>query len=164
MHPRLREFLWPDPTPRFILRASGVALGSLLFFYFICIPFHIRGHSMHPTYRDGGFNFCWRPMYWVSPPERGDVVAVRLAGRRAMLLKRVVATENQTVEFRNGKLAVDGVEVEEPYVLDPHPWNLPPRTVRPGHVYLVGDNRTMPLENHDFGQTPVTRILGGPLW
>jgi signal peptidase I len=164
MHPRLKAFLFPDLTPRFFLRVCLVALASLLFFNYVCLPFRIRGQSMDPTYQDGGFNFCWRPRYAFSPPKRGDVVTVRLAGQRVMLLKRVVALEGQTVEFRGGRLVVDGREVLEPYLDGLCLWNLPPRTVRPGYVYLVGDNRTMPLENHDFGQTPTSRILGGPLW
>jgi signal peptidase I len=164
MHPRLKAFLFPSLTPRFLLRAGTVALSAFLFFSFVCIPFHIRGHSMDPTYRDGGFNFCWCPRYWFSGPARGDVVAVRLAGRRVMLLKRVIALQGQFVEFRSGTLHLDGTPVPEPYVAGPCAWDLPPRAVRPGYVYLIGDNRDMPLESHDFGQTPVNRIVGGPLW
>jgi hypothetical protein len=29
---------------------------------------------------------------------------------------------------------------------------------------VVGDNRSMPIENHHFGQTSRSRIVGGPLW
>jgi hypothetical protein len=31
-------------------------------------------------------------------------------------------------------------------------------------VYLIGDNRSMPMEQHQFGQTPLNRIVGSPLW
>jgi signal peptidase I len=164
VNPALRRFLFPAFTPWFLVRVCAVALGSYLFFSQVCIPFHIRGFSMDPTYRDGGFNFCWRPRYWFMKPGHGDVVAVRLAGNRAMLLKRVVALEGQTVEFRGGRLFVEERLVEEPYMVRPCNWNLPPRTVQPGNLYVVGDNRSMPMENHDFGQTSLRRILGGPLW
>ena len=81
-----------------------------------------------------------------------------------MLLKRVVAREGEQVEFRDGKLFVDGKEIEEPYVLYPCDWNLPPRQVEEDHIYLVGDNRNMLIENHHFGQTTKNRIMGVPLW
>lgn len=81
-----------------------------------------------------------------------------------MLLKRVVAMEGETVEFRDGKLFVDGKEIDEPYVRYPCNWNLPPRQVEKDSVYVVGDNRSMPLENHVFGQAPIRRIVGGPVW
>jgi len=81
-----------------------------------------------------------------------------------MLLKRVVAWEGEQVEFYKGKLLVDGRELEEPYVRYPCNWNLSPRRVEKDCVYVVGDNRNMPIENHHFGQTPKRRIVGGPLW
>lgn len=92
------------------------------------------------------------------------MVAVRFAGNRVMLLKRVVALEGEQVEFRNGKLLVNGEELREPYVHYPCNWNLPPREVERECVYVVGDNRQMPIENHYFGQTSVKRIIGVPLW
>lgn len=92
------------------------------------------------------------------------MVAVRFAGKRVMLLKRVVAVEDERVEFRDGKLYVDGNEIDEPYVRYPSNWNLPPRRVEKDSVYVVGDNRNIPLENHVFGQTSIKRVIGAPLW
>jgi signal peptidase I len=68
------------------------------------------------------------------------------------------------VAFRNGDLFVDGRKVAEPWVAQKSDWNLASRTVKPGHVYVVGDNRSVPIENHQFGQTPTNRIVGVPLW
>jgi signal peptidase I len=81
-----------------------------------------------------------------------------------MLLKRVVALEGERVEFRQGKLFIDEREIEEPYVQYPCRWNLSPRQVEKDHVYVVGDNRNMPIENHLFGQVSMKRIVGVPLW
>ena len=119
---------------------------------------------MEPTYPDRGVNFCWRLRYLFSEPKRHDVVAVRFAGTKVMLLKRVIAFEGERVEFRRGKLFVDEREIDEPYVRYPCNWNLPPREVEKGCVYVVGDNRSMPIENHVFGQTSMKRIVGVPLW
>jgi signal peptidase I len=119
---------------------------------------------MEPTYHNGSVNCLWKLRYIFSKPKRYDVVAVRLAGNRLMLLKRVVAVEGENVEFRRGKLFIDGKEVEEPYIRFPCNWDLPPRQVEKGCVYVVGDNRSMPIEDHHFGQTSIHRILGVPLW
>ncbi len=81
-----------------------------------------------------------------------------------MLLKRVVALEGERVEFRDGRLFVNGSEMDEPYVNYPSDWNLPPRVVGRNSVYVVGDNRNVPMEGHLFGQTSIHRIIGGPLW
>ena len=119
---------------------------------------------MEPTYRNGGINFCWRLHTLFSEPKRYDVVTVRFAGSKIMLLKRVVAREGEQVEFRDGKLFIDGKKIEEPYVHYPCYWNLPPRRVEKDCVYVVGDNRSMPIESHHFGQASKSRVMGVPLW
>jgi len=164
IHKSIRQFFFPSLTPTFLIRATLVALLAYLFFGYICIPFRIKGYSMEPTYHNGGFNFCWRPYNFFSAPKRHDVVAVRLAGKKVMLLKRIVALENEQVEFHKGKLFVDGKEREEPYVRYPCAWNLSSRRVEKNCVYVVGDNRNMSIEDHHFGQVSTQRIIGAPLW
>jgi signal peptidase I len=161
---RIHQFFFPSLTPRFLMRVSAVALSSYLFFSHICIPMCIQGYSMEPTYHNGSFNFCWRLRYLFSEPQRGDVVMVRLAGNKVVLLKRIVAVEGEQVAFRGGKLLVDGKEIEEPYVRYPCNWDLPPRLVEKGYVYVVGDNRSELMERHYFGQTTIERIIGAPVW
>jgi signal peptidase I len=161
---KIRQFFFPPLTPKFLVRAASIALFAYFFFGHLCIPLYIKGYSMEPTYHNGGFTFCWRVRYLFSEPKRYDVVAIRFAGNRWMLLKRVVAVEGEQVEFREGKLLVEGRELDEPYVRFPCNWNLPPRWVEKGCVYVVGDNRSMPIENHHFGQAPMKRIIGVALW
>jgi signal peptidase I len=161
---KIRQFFFPSLTLKFLMRASLVALIAYLFFGHICTPILIRGYSMEPTYPNGGINLCWKLRYLFSHPKRHDVVALRLAGNKVMLLKRVVALEGEQVEFRDGRLFVNGKAIEEPYVRHRSNWSLPPRQVEKGCVYVVGDNRSMPMENHHFGQASNNRIIGAPLW
>lgn len=161
---KIRQFFFPSITLKFLIRVFLVALLAYLFFGQLCIPFSIQGISMEPTYHNGRVNFCWRLRYPFSEPKRHDVVAIRFAGSKVMLLKRVVALEGERIEFRDGKLFVDGREIEEPYVLYPCNWNLSPRQVEKGHIYVVGDNRSMPIEDHHFGQALKSRVVGVPLW
>jgi signal peptidase I len=161
---KIRQFFFPSVTPKFLIRVLFVTLSAYLFFNYICIPLHIKGYSMEPTYHDGGINFCWRLRYLFSKPKRYDVIVIRFAGNRVMLLKRVVALEGEQIEFRNGKLFVDGKQMDEPYVRYPCDWNLLPRQVEKDCIYVVGDNRNMPIENHHFGQVTLKRVVGVPLW
>jgi signal peptidase I len=160
----VRRFLLPNPTRGFLLRLLVVTLAAVLLFTQVLIPLRIEGRSMEPTYEDGGFNFCWRWRYLFSEPKHGDVVVIRFAGRRVMLLKRVVALAGETVEFRDGVLLVDGHAMKEPYVQTASDWRLAPRPVEPGKVYVVGDNRGVPMSQHSFGQVERQRIIGGVLW
>lgn len=159
----LRGFLLPELNRFFLLRILVLILATVVIFTQILIPLRIDGQSMEPTYSNG-FNLCWRGRYLFDSPQRGDVVAIRFAGNRVLLLKRIVALAGDTVAFAQGKLVVNGQEVDEPYVLFRADWNLEPRTVEPGKVYVVGDNRGVPMHRHHFGQVDEQRIVGGLLW
>jgi len=161
---KVRQFFLPPFTIRFFIRIVLIALAAYLFFSYLFLPLRIKGNSMEPTFRSGEINFCWRLRYLFSKPKRQDVVVVRFAGNKVMLLKRVVALEGEVVEFRDGKLFVNERRMEEPYVRYPCNWTLSPRQVEEDCVYVVGDNRNMPIENHYFGQASLKRIMGGPLW
>ncbi len=161
---RIRQFFFPRLTRRFFIRLAIVALSSYILFAHVLTPVHIDGISMEPTYHDGGYTLLFKLRYLFSKPGKGDVVAVGIAGKRVMLLKRVVALERERVEFRRGTLYINGKKMREPYVRYPCDWNLTPRKVALGCVYVVGDNRSMPRQAHEFGETPIRRIIGAPLW
>jgi signal peptidase I len=160
----LFRFLFPVFSRRLLLRILLIALAAYLIFGYLCIPIILRGKSMEPTYPDGSVNFCWRLRYLFHPPERNDVVIIRLAGERIMLMKRVVALEGEWVEFRNGDLFVNNRKMDEPFAFCRKNWNLSPRRVEAGCVYVVGDNRRTAIDQHNFGQTSLGRVIGGPLW
>ncbi len=161
---KIKRFLFPKVTKKFLLRILLISLLSYILFTHIFIPMRIHGYSMEPTYTDGAFNFCFTLGYLFSMPKRYDIVAIRFAGKRVMLLKRVVAVEGEQVEFKRGLLFVNGVQIEEPYLKYPADWTLPPRYVKQNYVYVVGDNRNVPIQKHHFGQTPINRIVGKILW
>lgn len=156
----LHRFLFPPLNKRYLLRLVGLGLSCYLIFGYILIPLRIQGQSMEPTYRNGSFAFCWRPHYLFSPVQHFDVVTVRFTGRSVMLLKRIIGLPGETVEFRQGKLYVNGHEIKEPYVHQRSNWNLPPRIIAPEHVYVVGDNRGTSMTRHRFGQVKIERIVG----
>ncbi len=118
---------------------------------------------MEPTYPKTGVNFCWRGRYWFSAPQRHDIVVVRYIDK-VLLLKRIVALPGETVEFRGGTLYINGKPLHEPYVKTQCDWELEPRLVKKGHVYVIGDNRAMQIQQHHFGQVAMDRIYGAPIW
>jgi signal peptidase I len=152
--------------PRYtsLRRAIIVAIVAWIVFAFVLPPIHLEGHSMEPAYHDGSYHFYWRQSYLFSPPSPGDVVAIRFAGKKVVLLKRVVALAGDTVAFENGVLFRNGYPVQEPYVRFRSNWNLKPRKVRPGRLHVVGDNRGVPMNQHHFGQVNSSRILGKVIW
>ncbi len=161
---RVKHFFLPEFNRRYALRLVALSLCAFILFRYILAPFYIQGESMAPTYRTGGITFSWRLAYMFSEPQRGDIVIIRLAGERVALLKRIVALPGEQVEFRDGELFINGRKLDEPYLVKPSDWNQEPRIVEECHYYVVGDNRSMPIEEHHFGEVAKKRIIGALAW
>lgn len=146
------------------IRLLFLTIFSYLLFSYILIPIKIHGISMEPTYKTGELRFINAMSYTFSKPKRFDIVTVKFAGNSVMLLKRVVALPGEFVEFRKGKLYINGKLINEPYMKNRCSWELKKRLVKQNHVYVIGDNRNMPVENHMFGQTNLKRIVGKVIW
>jgi signal peptidase I len=127
---------------------------------FVLLPIEISGPSMLPTYSEHGVNLVNRLAYLFHEPRRGDVVAIRFAGRSIMLMKRIIGMPGETVAFHEGHVFIDGKLLDEPYVKLPCSWEHEPRTLGPLEYYVVGDNRSMPQEDHMEGKAPRERIVG----
>lgn len=159
-----KAFFCPRLTRRYLLRVVAVGACTAILATWVVTPCRIQGDSMAPTYRDGGMAVIWRGAFRLRRPRRGEVVAIRAAGPRVMFLKRVVGVEGDSVGFQSGRLLLNGEPLDEPYVAGNCDWSLAPRQVPPGWVYVVGDNRSMPMEHHVFGATEVSQLAGRPLW
>jgi signal peptidase I len=76
-------------------------------------------------------------------------------------IKRVIATEGQTVEVKVGSVYVDNRKLNEPYRHDTEP--LPdygPTLVPKGQVFVMGDNRQNSEDSRVFGPIPNSSIIG----
>jgi signal peptidase I len=147
--------------PRATLRRIAILIGlSVVVFGWILVPMRLSGISMLPTYQDGAFNFANRAAYWIGEPERGDVVAIRMAGPHAFYVKRIVGMPGERIEIVAGVVTVDDEVLLEPTVVRRAAWTLPPVTLAQGEFFVVGDNRSMKIENHDLGRVSRRRIVG----
>jgi signal peptidase I len=136
-----------------------------LVFRFVLLPVRVEGISMLPTYRNGSVNFVNRFAYLRHPPHRGDVVGIRLADPdvtrpSVMYLKRIVGLPGETVAFVNGRVLINGRVFDEPYEKYDCDWNLPPVKLGPNQYFVVGDNRSMPPQYHEFGVARRNQIIG----
>ena len=159
-----KNFFFPKLTKATLLRMVLITVGAYLFFSRVCIPVRVDGISMEPTYHRGDFTFCCRVPYLFHPPQVGDIVFIRMSGWKIMYMKRIIALPGDRVAFRHGYLYINGKLRQEDYVAAPSNWNLTPRKVKPGHVYVVGDNRKLPITDQVFGQVPISRVVGKVLW
>jgi len=130
---------------------------------FVVEPFYVPTPSMAPTLPAGTHAFASKLAYQLGSPQRGDIVVLESPQQNGdLLVKRVVGVGGQRVEVRDGVLVVDRVRQREPYVdyrlVDSTFFG--PVTVPPGHVFVMGDNRSNSVDSRVFGAVPESDLLG----
>ena len=143
-----------------LMRIVVLAVTCFITFKFILLPIRIDGISMQPTYHTGQVNCINRLAYLRHEPQRGDIVSVRLAGNSVMFMKRVIGLPGETVAFHEGHAYINGKLLDEPYVKLPCDWEMTSVLCSPTQYYVVGDNRSMPIELHTKGRAERDHIAG----
>ena len=144
-------------------------LAIILVLFTFCVRVVIvNGSSMFSTLAHGDCLLLLnRPL--CGQLEQGDIVVASMDRFKngEAIVKRVVATEGQTVDidFRAGIVYVDGVALEEDYIYSPTHMSEGvefPLVVREGCVFLMGDNRGDSRDSRapEIGQVDEREILG----
>lgn len=160
----LRRALVGTSPARTLLRAALLAAVLLAGSRFVLSPVRAVGISMLPAYADGELLLLNRLAYHLGEPARGDVVAIRLSGDAAVLVKRIIGLPGERVGIVDGRVFVDDELLAEPYVALPCDWTVEEVALAPDEYYVVGDNRSMPVTLHDFGTATRDRLLGRLVW
>lgn len=129
------------------VRRSVLGSGLLICIFFFALsrwvlwPVQISGDSMAPNYDDGQPNYIYKLAYLSHPPERGDVVGVRVKNNE-VCIKRVVGLPGERIEFRRGTIVINGKPLVEPYPVKPLIWWLRSVQLGENEYFIMGDNRT----------------------
>ena len=129
--------------------------------------FIVEGTSMQPNFHSGEFLLVSRVNYLVGAPQRGDIVVFQYPrDPDTDYIKRIIALPNQTVEIRDTKVYVDGVELDEPYINEPCGASSCPDkswTLGPTEYFVMGDNRNHSQDSRVFGPVDRRFIVGEAL-
>lgn len=149
-------------TVRDIVEVIVVAfLIAMLIRSLVIETFVVQGPSMEPTLVSGERLLVSKLAYRFGEPKRGDVVVLRYPLDQSKdYIKRVVAVEGDTVELRLGRLYVNGILQEEPYVRFPGLYNMASLTVPEETVFVMGDHRTDSEDSRFFGPVSVELLKG----
>jgi len=132
----------------------------------------VSGSSMYETLKHGDYLLLLSNMFY-REPEQGDIVVISKESfdNGAPIVKRIIATEGQTVDidFYSGIVYVDGVALEEPYTYTPTTTNGGvqfPLKVYEGFVFVLGDNRNGSRDSRypEIGLIDKREILGKAIY
>jgi signal peptidase I len=73
-------------------------------------------------------------------------------------LKRVIATGGSTVEVREGRVLLNGVPLDEPYIQEEPNYEYPLTKVPKDMIFVLGDNRCNSHDSHVWGFLPKKNI------
>jgi signal peptidase I len=182
-------------TIEWIVVLAGALVIAIVIKTFLFQAFYIPSDSMEPTLKVGDRVLVNKLSYRLHDVNDGDIVVfdrpstspqtvqgcngqgpVEIPRSASFndeevkdLIKRVIATEGQTVEQRDGQIYVNGQLLNEPYVhktngeTDRTPaFHFPSQciTVPQGKVFVLGDNRQDSNASNMFGPIPESSIVG----
>lgn len=125
----------------------------------------------------------------VGEPKRGDVMVFFPPQDKRYFIKRVIGLPGDVVSYKDRRLSVNGVELPKEFIaefiepdghgrlarlfetsIDEHVYNIHntkgagykefTTTVKPGHYFMMGDNRDNSSDSRYWGQVPEENIVG----
>ena len=173
----------PGPLRTLIDWALTITLAIVAILAFqaeVAKPYKIPSSSMEPTLHCGKpADGCRsrvsdrvianRIVYRFRAPQRGDVIVFKAPERveaacnaSGTFIKRIVGLPGERVSMENGRVLINGVRLDEPYLTPAYrgtqsgEW---PRSSRSGY-FVLGDNRAMSCDSRRWGVVPRGNIIG----
>ena len=180
---------WPLHALLFILRILFL-VGLVVAGWFILqtigilnVRVPVNGASMLPTLPEEGYvpfqRYFQNETFEKIVPQtiqKGDIVVFENERTHKELekqekdstgfVKRVIATEGDIVEIKDGFVFVNGEKLQEQYILKPRSTfggteiqDCKPIKVTENNVFVLGDNRKISMDSRQIGLVPISDIL-----
>lgn len=126
--------------------------------HFIRFP-SVKGNSMEPTYSDGDRVIT----LYTKNVETNDVVIVWCNYLEEYIVKRVIGTEGDHIEIKDGHLYRNGLCLYEAYINE-QDWyddmDYVDVVVPDGEIFVLGDNRESSSDSRMFGTLSQDDVFG----
>ena len=164
-----RQGIWSESL-RLIRDIFLIIVVFILFGVFAVQPVVVEGTSMLPQLNDGERLLVNKLVYYKFQSvswghlERGDIVVFWFPKEPdKSYVKRIIGLPGEMVEVRNGKVFIDGRELNEDYLDIEHNQSLPSfpsKRVEEHHYFVMGDNRDNSSDSRYWGLVPEKYIYG----
>ncbi len=141
---------------------------------FVAQPYKVQQGSMETTLLPDQYVLVDKLTPHWSPYTRGDIVvfdppASWSQGNGVPFIKRIIGLPGDRVELRDGKVFVNGNELNEPYIFkdngvpqttDPAVGGLATWLVPDGDLLVFGDHRRDSADSREFGVIEISKVIG----
>lgn len=126
-------------------------------------PSLVRGSSMYPTFNNNDYLLVNKLAYTKDIADNNDVILFHshLSDER-ILIKRVIAKENDVLQIKDSRVIVNGKTLDEVYINEKDFFGEFEAVVPAGKVFVMGDNRNNSLDSRfeDVGFVDKEDIIG----
>lgn len=173
-----------------IMRTLLFALIVFLSVRMLVLPYQVDGRSMTPNLQDRERVLVNRAVYlhldldrligWIPGldgvtegayypfhrPDPGDIIVLNPPlYSDEPYIKRTIAIAGDIVDIRDGKVFVNGIEIDEPYLPDAGADCYSEQfcdgyVVPADSIYVMGDNRQDSFDSRSFGAVPLDNVIG----
>jgi len=134
-------------------------------------PTIVKESSMQPTLYANNYIFLSKQAYRFGEPKTGDIVVFHTHnadlttadGQEKLLIKRIIGLPGDMLTIEGGKVYINDVELDEPYLLeDETAGSIDNLKIPDGDVFVMGDNRSVSIDSRDsrVGFVPIKMIVG----
>jgi signal peptidase I len=148
-----------------ILREVGLTI-LIAVVVFVCLRLTVQSYavvmsSMEPNFYEGEYIMVNKVSYHSSGPQRGDVIVFDPPfDSPHPFIKRIIGLPGETVEIKEGKAFIDGVPVEEEYIMASPTYTTPATEIPENEYFVLGDNRNGSNDSHNGWTVPRDNIIG----
>jgi signal peptidase I len=151
---------------------AAMLFGSVLSYFlltrFVVSVGEVEGASMLPTLQNGERYLINRVIYQFRDPVPGDIVEISRKGTDEFAVKRIIAVPGDVVQFKKGRVYVNGKVHPEPYlpkgmITDGKALRNEAFVVADDAYFVMGDNRPVSADSRVFGAVQRHQLVGR-LW
>lgn len=134
---------------------------------FVIETTEVSGDSMMTTLHHKERLLVNRFIYKFTTPDRGDIIVFLPDNENRNYIKRIIGLPGETIDIKEGKVFVNGVELVEEYLtqetygINRNPKTFP-YTLGPDEYFAMGDNRGNSLDSRceDVGVLTTEKMRG----
>jgi signal peptidase I len=141
---------------------------------FVAQPYKVQQTSMETTLLPEQYVLVDKLTPHWAPYSRGDIVVFDppetwSSGGGVPFIKRIIGLPNDKVELRDGKVYVNSVALDEPYIYkdngvpqttDPQAGGAATWLIPAGELLVMGDHRQDSADSRSFGPIQVAHVIG----